>query len=323
MKKVAYTVCSVNHLAYAKTMADSFIMFNPEYSVIIGLVDKIDNRFDPSLFLPHTLIEISEVQVSPLKQMSDQYSLIELNCAVKSFMAQFILNTMQPDVLVYTDADIVYYHSLEPLEQELGSKDILLTPHMTSPVNDDKEPRERDILRSGIYNAGFILMRKSKTLTLFLNWWSDRMRTQCYYNFQEGMGVDQNWLNFVPLFFENVVVTRHPGANVAYWNLHEKKIESKDDVVFVNNEPLLFLHISGFNFNNPANLSKHQNRFVLSDFPVLNKLLGDYVPSVEKNGYHKFSPMKCAYAKPVKKNRGIVRFINSILVPIGFKLYKV
>lgn len=38
--KIAYTICSANHLAYAKTMADSLLQVAPEYMVMIGLADR-------------------------------------------------------------------------------------------------------------------------------------------------------------------------------------------------------------------------------------------------------------------------------------------
>ncbi|MFX8895502.1 hypothetical protein ABTM96_20420, partial [Acinetobacter baumannii] len=75
-------------------------------------------------------------------------------------------------------------------------------------------------------------MKKSSETFQFLNWWSDRLIDQCYYNFAEGMGVDQAWLNIVPLFFKEVCVANHKGLNVAYWNLHERKLSIHNEMVF-------------------------------------------------------------------------------------------
>ena len=62
-KKIVYTVCSANHLAYAKTMADSFAEHNPGYTIFIGLVDRIAGRFDPSFFEPYTIIEAESLGI--------------------------------------------------------------------------------------------------------------------------------------------------------------------------------------------------------------------------------------------------------------------
>ncbi|MDE3237216.1 MAG: hypothetical protein KGO81_14805 [Bacteroidota bacterium] len=324
MKKIAYSVCSANHLAYAKTMADSFTAHHPEYSVIIGLVDRIEGRFGVAAFQPYIIIEAEEMGITKFAQMSQQYTIIELNCAIKPFLAQYIFNTYQPEILLYLDTDIFIYQPLLPVERLLEKNDIVLTPHFTTPVTDEKEPRERDILRSGLYNAGFIGMKKSTTVDAFLQWWSSRLVDQCYYNFAEGMGVDQNWLNLVPLFFDNVAICHHKGINVAYWNLHERVFSVKENLVMVNEkEPLIFLHISGYKFNFPDQLSLHQTRFVLSELPILKKLLDDYRSAVNANGYERFIHLSCYFSKPKKKSTGLMATVNKLIKPLGIKITNV
>jgi len=319
--KIAYTLCSANHLAYAKTMADSFILYNPDYKVFIGLVDKINNRFDESFFLPHTLIEVDKLEIEPLQEMSDKYTILELNCAVKPFMAQYLFKHYNPDVLIYTDTDILYYSSIQPIEDELQEADILLSPHLTKPLNDGKIPNEREFLRAGLFNAGFFVMKKSETTNAFLMWWGERLQYEGFLKLSEGYGADQNWLNLVFLFFENVAVIKSKGANVAYWNLHERNVALVDNKLVVNGtEPLVFLHISGYDFNNPDNISKHQTRYNLSDFPLLKNLFFEYIKKVKQNNHDAFSKMNCYYAKSPKKPTGIMAFTNKIIAPLGIKI---
>jgi len=321
MKKVAYTVCSANHLAYAKTMADSLLQHNSEFTVYIGLADRIDNRFDISFFQPHKIIEAENLGIEAFSLMSAQYTIIELNCAIKPFMAQYLFKHHQPDLLLYFDTDIFVYQRLSLVEEALIENEILLTPHFTTPINDDKEPRERDLLRSGLYNAGFVGMKKSAVTNNFLNWWSERLINQCYYNFAEGMAVDQNWLNLLPLFFNDIGIFTHKGANVAYWNLHERKLSRKDGLVYVNNtELLLFLHISGYKFETPEILSRHQTRFDLKDLPVLSALLKDYRQMVRNNQYETFIKLPCYFSTPPKKSTGLMATVNKIIKPLKIKL---
>ncbi len=320
-KKIAYTVCSANHLAYAKTMADSLLSVAPEYTVIIGLVDRNSGRFSVAEFLPHQLIEVEQLAIPAFKSMSTQYTLIELNCAIKPFLAQYILAKEQPDILLYIDADIFFYHPITSIEAILKQNSIAITPHFFTPINDDALPMERDVLRSGIYNAGFIAMKNNSITQAFLQWWAERLTHQCYYNFAEGMAVDQNWLNLIPLFFEQVAIVQQKGCNVAYWNLHERNLSVHDNIVWVNEtEPLIFLHISGYKFENPDTLSKHQTRFQLNNLPVLRNLLAEYRNQVHQNGYAQYIQMPCYFAKPVKKSTGIMAFINKILQPLRIKI---
>lgn len=325
MKKIVYTVCSANHLAHAKTMANSFMAYHPEYTLYIVLVDSVDNRFDLSLFRPYNIIEISKLGVSDFVDFTQRYTVIELNCAVKSFAAQYLFREFSPDILLYIDSDTLIFNNLKTVESYLIESSIVLTPHYTTPLPlDGLLPRERDILRSGLYNAGFMGFRNTEVTHRFLTWWSGHMKTECHYNFEEGMGVDQNWLNWVPLLYEGVYLANDPGLNVAYWNLHERLLCVKDGQYFVNEvHPLLFLHISGYHFNQPNQLSRHQNRHHLSSFPILKSLLQDYIEKVKANGWDFYSGLTCAYAKPIQKSRGIMKTINQLLAPMNIKISKI
>ncbi|WP_157611345.1 hypothetical protein [Sediminibacterium salmoneum] len=324
MKKIVYTVCSANHLAHSKTMADSFVAYHPDYTLYIVLVDKADNRFDLNSFRPHNIIEISELGIPEFDLFTQRYTVIELNCAVKSFAAQYLFRNFSPDILLYIDSDTLIYNKLSNVELYLTQSNIVLTPHYTTPLPEDGLlPRERDILRSGLYNAGFIGFRNSPETNRFLNWWSGHMQTECHYNFEEGMGVDQNWLNWVPLFFNGVHLASDLGLNVAYWNLHERLLSEKNGQYFVNGEhPLLFLHISGYHFKLPDQLSRHQNRHELISLPVLHSLLHAYAEKVKSNGWEFYAGLSCAYAKPAQKSRGIMKTINQLLAPINIKISK-
>lgn len=324
MKKVLYTVCSANHLAHCKTMTNAFLKFHNDYEIIIGLTDRNDGRFDNTFFEPCSIIEAEQLAIPDFKEMANNYTVIELNCAMKVFMAQYIFKSFNPDILLYLDSDIDVMHSMYEIELELADNDILITPHFISPLPDSNLlPRERDILRSGLYNAGFMAYRKSPVTEAFIKWWASHMKTECFYNFAEGMGVDQIWLNLLPLFFQRVGIWQNPGANVAYWNLHERILTKQGDSILINKKyPLLFLHISGYRFNTPDNISLHQNRFSMSEQPVLSELLNNYRNRVMANGFNKFSEMQCVFSKSVKKSKGIMKMINKFMAPFQLKIIK-
>jgi hypothetical protein len=322
MKKILYTVCSANHLAHCKTMCDSFAALHPDYSIIIGLVDKIEGRFSKDLLAPHSIWEINTLNIPYFDDITARYSVIELNCAMKAFMAEAIFAREYPDILLYLDSDMWVLHPLSVVEEQLQQHHLLITPHLTSPLPDNTRlPLERDILRSGIYNAGFMAMKRSAATDDFLHWWAQHMQTECHYQFAEGMGVDQIWLNLVPLFFPGTGIFQHPGANVAYWNIHERNLIETDQGIRVNNQyPLLFLHISGYSFQQPEVLSRHQNRFDLGTLPVWKKLLETYAGMVKANGYDQFHVLPCLYAKQATPSLGIMKNVNRLLQPLGIKI---
>jgi|688.fasta_scaffold330085_2 hypothetical protein len=325
MNKYLYTLCSANHLSYAKTMIDSFSKYHQDYKIIIGLVDKIDNRFQTDFFNNCTIIEVHNLSIDGFEEMSTSYSILELNCSLKPFFAKYIFDKYSADFLFYIDTDIFFYSSLNIVEENFLENDILLTPHFFTPLPiDELLPLERNILISGIYNAGFIGMKKTKNVVEFIDWWCSHLKKECYYDFANGMGVDQVWLNNVPLFFIKVGVLSNMGLNVAYWNLHERTIDYKNDTYFINKTlPLIFYHASGFDLNNPQNISKHQNRFNFDNYPQLKELLINYSSSVIKNNHDFFSTLSCIYIKKRKKSFGIIKFINIAISFLGFKIVKI
>ena len=60
--KIAFTLCSINYLAQAKTLGDSLLTHNPEYTFIVGLVDKLipDARLQS---FPYQLVQVSDMDL--------------------------------------------------------------------------------------------------------------------------------------------------------------------------------------------------------------------------------------------------------------------
>jgi len=67
---------------------------------------------------------------------------------VKPYAMQFLLNCHGPENIVYFDPDILLYSSLDSILQQLQTHSFLLTPHLMSPLREDRRPSELDILRS-------------------------------------------------------------------------------------------------------------------------------------------------------------------------------
>ncbi|HMG68838.1 MAG TPA: hypothetical protein VK588_14165 [Chitinophagaceae bacterium] len=287
-KKIVVTTCSLHHLAQAKALGDSILKFNPDYKLIIGLVDKLNGRVLPEYYFPHELIEVETMHLPEFEGMYKRYTTLELNCALKSFFIDHVLNTYSPDFIFFLDSDILVFDSFKSVEAALSDHSILVTPHITSSFpKDDLRPQEKDILKTGIFNAGFLGLRNDSNGQSMIRWLKERMVDQCYERPKEGLNVDQKWLNLVPLFFESVKILLHAGCNIAYWNLHERIIHKENERYFVNNDSLIFYHYSGFSWERPEIISKHQDRFRFTDFPLLKELFDFYRDALIKNDHEK------------------------------------
>lgn len=317
---IAFTICSINYLAQAQTLGESLKATNPDITFFVGLVDRLDNiRFDPAHRPAFSLIEIHQIGIDGFEEMCGRYNITELNTAVKPFyFTYFWKNYPEADKVIYFDPDIIVFRPLTSLLQKLDTADAVLTPHVLTPVNDLKTPNELHHLNTGIYNLGFVAFRKSERSTGFVKWWEDKLRYECLIALCDGLFVDQNWMNFLPVFLENVHIERDPGYNAAYWNLHERAFSLQADTYYVNQaSPLVFFHYSGYDPARPDVLSKYQDRFDIGKRPDLHGLFAYYGERLLANGQEYYRHFPCAYIKPVRTLR-YQRVRKALKTPIQY-----
>ena len=299
MKKIAFTLCSNNYIPQAKLLIDSFLQHNHDYLFILGLVDEKKAGLNYSFGTNVKIVACSEVlPAAILKHMSRQYKIVELNTAVKPFYFRYLFeNFVEAEHIIYLDPDIYVYHSFQYIENCLHESDIILTPHASTPVPlDGKKPDERSYLKYGIFNLGFLAVTRSENTDIFLRWLAERLYDYCYMEINLGMYVDQLWINHVPIYFNKVFITRHPGLNCAYWNLHERYFYFNKNSYFVNETfQLIFFHFSALDVDDTNNISGSQNRYSLNDRPDLSSLINQYAQKLKNARADGTYNVRCVY----------------------------
>ena len=325
---VVFTLCSNNYLAHAKVLCNSINRCNPEIKLVIGLVDKKSKEIDYSLFYPAEVVEIDEHVVPGFSDMSSRYNIVELNTAVKPFVFEYLIGS-NPEChsIYYFDPDIRVYASLNIISEQFQHGDILLTPHFYTPIElDGHFPSEPIALNYGIYNLGFLgLNTKSIEVRKFLRWWKERTFQHGYAKPQEGLFVDQLWINLVPLFFDRVHIVRHYGCNMAPWNLHERDIQvfTNESTRLTNGDLLIFYHFSSYSFKKPELLSKYYDRYNFRDRPVLQCLYQAYHQELLLNKVEEYATIKCALPVIVytpKLKHILVRPLYNLLIKLWYKI---
>ncbi|AWV99360.1 glycosyl transferase [Arcticibacterium luteifluviistationis] len=321
-KTLAFTICSVNYLAQAKILSESLQKTNPDFEFFIGLCDTMEGReIDKSKIEGLNILEVDKIGIEAFDDMCERYDITELNTAVKPFYFNYFL-TSRPDVdnFYYIDPDIEIFDKFTGIEASLSKYDIVLTPHFCTPVYDNYSRTEQEMFVNGIYNLGFLAVKRSKSTSEFMNWWMIKLRTECYMDIQKGMFVDQLYCNMVPLYFDNVFIEKSPAYNIAYWNLHERTVSEKNGKYFVNGEPLIFYHYSGMNANDPNNISRWQDRFDIAKRPDLAPLFKSYREQLESFSNTYFKTFKCVYAKGdiVIDDRS---FLKKALMSISYRVF--
>jgi hypothetical protein len=182
------------------------------------------------------------------------------------------------------------YDRLDPLWPSNNNASIVLTPHLTKPCQSSLQNFEINTMQMGIYNLGFIGVSATNITNDFLNWWDGHCQKNGFDHQEAGLFVDQKFCDLVPSIFESVFVSKHLGANVAYWNLHERKISKTGNIWKVNCEyQLVFFHYSGIEISMEIGISKHLMGLSLEERPDLNFLFSEYRNDLKRNGQTKYA----------------------------------
>ncbi len=293
---VICTIVAKNYLAQARSLTESFLEHHPEGRVFVLLVDRPDGYFDPEAE-SFTTVLVEDIGIPQFEAMIFRYNLLELSTAVKPFFLQYLFKTYQPEALCYFDPDIYFYRPVQDIWDKLQDYAIVLTPHLTGPLDDEHNPNELAILRSGTYNLGFIGLSRRPQVAEFLDWWAEKLTRYCVIDHNRGFFVDQRWIDLVPGRFPDVWIHQDPGCNVAYWNLYHRQVSFQDDGWLVNGQPLKFFHFSGYAPHAPEVLSKYQNRYSFDDLPHLRPLFAAYRERLLANGYDEIRKWPNVYTK--------------------------
>jgi len=232
--------------------------------------------------------------------------------------------------LIYLDPDILVCGSFEPLAQKLRSYNIIVTPHSCTfddtPVN---VTYEIAMMRTGIYNLGFIATSRTDTTFTFLRWWQNRLRNYCYYRVGPGMFVDQIWMTLAPLYFAGIYVEKNPGYNVCYWNHFERYLSQQNGRYVVNGEfDLIFYHFSSYDPMEPDVIAKRLGQRIASfkDRPDLRPIYDDYRRRLLTRDYASARCFSCSLGrKPLTRSARLKRIVTTFAreflnaLPIGIQ----
>ena len=263
-RTAVFTIIAKNYLPCARVLMNSVAEHHPDWSRFVILADQIDGYFDPRSEDFEVVLSV-DLPIRRPRWFHFKYTLMELSTAVKPYVFEYLFRAEAFDRIIYLDPDIRIYSPLHEVTEALKSANIVLTPHLTGPLEDDKRPAEIDILRSGTYNLGFIGVARSRETEAFLAWWRERLYDHCFVDIARGLFVDQRWIDLVPGIFQGVLVLRDPGCNVAYWNLAHRMVSRSGSGYEAGGSPLSFFHFSGYAADQPDKLSRHQNRFKVRD----------------------------------------------------------
>jgi hypothetical protein len=278
------TIIAKNYVAQARVLARSFAEHHPDGRFWTLIIDDFEGFIDPEQE-PFSVLTPADIGCDEFPEMAGRYTVLELSTAVKPWLLRHLMDQSGSPV-TYLDPDIKVYGSLERLEQLAADHGVVLIPHNTEPLpHDGHRPRQVDVMIAGIYNLGHLSVAPGPEVDALIEWWADRLRRDCRVDPIWGYFVDQRWFDLVPGFLADFAILRDPEFNVAYWNLHSRTFEYRDDRYLVDGRPLAFFHFSGFNPEKPEDLSLHQDRIEIADVPALARICEEYAEDTMREGF--------------------------------------
>lgn len=222
-----------------------------------------------------------------------KFNVVEACTSVKPAVAMALLDTAE--TVTYLDPDTFMYSPLPAHPDANDVWDVQLTPHVLAPAGKDGLISERLFMFYGTFNLGYFAVRRSAQSMKFLAWWK-----QFCVDFgadapQAGLFVDQKPVDLLPSFIDRPDVLRHPGCNMAWWNIFCDGRHLEDDgrtVTFDDHaSALVFFHFSNLDREpdaskrlvaNPLHLyaDSHRRSRRMMDQPALERLYADYEASV-------------------------------------------
>jgi hypothetical protein len=289
-----FTSITANYLPKARVLAHSVKKHHPDAVFHLVFSDKLPDGFDVTNEPFDDVIFPEDFNISSLDSWIFKHTVVELCTAVKAPAFLKIFQSTNADKVIYLDPDIAVFHRLDELSQILDQHSVVLTPHQVTPETTFETIKDNEIcsLKHGVYNLGFLAVRRSEAGLAFLNWWRDRVMDFCYDDIPNGLFTDQKWIDLAPAFFEDLKILRDKTYNVATWNISHRKVEKAANHSFVvEGSPIKFYHFSGFDSGAYLIMLKKYG----SNNPALLALRDWYIKEIDAAGQNELGKCPCKY----------------------------
>lgn len=287
---VIFTIVSRNYFAFALTLMESTQQFYKNSVRYIIIADQHAENLECGS-VDARVVGCQQLFGTELESMAFAYSILEFNTALKARCFSWIFEKHPGECCLYLDPDIWLLAPLNSIEAAFDNgAELLLTPHITTSRLTPWAPDDLRLLRDGVYNLGFCGLKDTPATRDLLKWWESHLLRDCRTASDEGIFVDQKWMELAPCFIENTVILRDPGLNIAYWNLPERNIERDEKQYKANGRPVGFVHFSGIRALDPVQFCKYYPELSGDELqPAVRELFNMYIGELRKNGHLRYA----------------------------------
>lgn len=217
------TVSCVSYLPRAMIMAKSIKAQMPGCRVIVGIIEE--EMPSSALQCPYfdEVVLVKNIYMYPnYRKFFFQYSIEEAVNASKAQIMNYIYDKyINEQIMIYMDSKMKVLSPLVEVPAIAEQHPIIITGNLINPDLFDFDWLSR-LRESGIYNSGFLALKRHPSAKKFLLWWGKVCERFGYYDHDKNIYMDQQWLDLAHNYFDDVYALRHPGYNIGHWNMMER-----------------------------------------------------------------------------------------------------
>lgn len=236
------TLFDQGYLLKGVAMLQSLKEHCPSAQVFVLCMDETTERIVQALQLGFVnCMSLAEIEDETLLAVKANRGTVEYFWTLSPCLPWHVLQ-QNPDIdlITYLDADLLFYSSVEPLFEEMGTSSIAIIEHRFS-------PRLMDRVVNGRFCVEWISFRRDDEGMDCLSRWRSQCMEWCHYRLDDGKMGDQKYLDEWPDRYTRCHILMHPGAGIAPWNYSQCTFGSDTDGnITIDGTPLVFYHFHQF-----------------------------------------------------------------------------
>jgi hypothetical protein len=240
MNDVYCTYFDHNYLSRALLMIESLRRFEPKAPIYVLTLSDLCEAILRELALPNVeIVPLAALEAAypELLSLKSTRRLIEYYFTLSPFLPHYLFARTTADRITYIDGDLYFFASPRPVLDSLGEASVAITPHRFS-------FEYRNHVQYGLFNVAWITYRRCAEGLDCLNAYKADCTAWCYDRLEDGRFGDQKYLDAWPDRYSHLKIIEHKGFNLAIWNVGNYIIRIKNNIVMIDDDPLVFYHFA-------------------------------------------------------------------------------
>ncbi len=241
MGMVAFSLAPYSKVAHARVLLDSLKAQHNEIRTFLVIVERHAQDIEG---YGHEFVKLEQLDVP--EALAFQYEAEELQEALKPWALAYFLRNFGS--VLFCDPEGEFFSPLTGLASWMNDYEAVVVPNVLAPLPDDGLlPGNSDVLRTGLFHAGFFAMRASSEVDAFIQYWKEAV---C----QGLVGWDplEQWTGNGAIFSSigsyvgSLKIVRSRSVHFSSWSASQRSLSCAAGQWMTADGPLVSVHFRGF-----------------------------------------------------------------------------